>query len=279
MNLESTNGLKILSAMKQSIDLARIPFVFLTGTVNENNIQKGFLIGADECLKKPINLSDIKKQVEHILKKKNKFNHNPIKALFFGNGPVLNDMVKWIKDDGNETILLNSMNDLDKVIANNNIDIFIFDKESEKNITKRLIDLRDIDAFFTSVMILESTDTQSKIIAQEDGVDDFIYSDYKTIYRRGKLFQILDTIKEKQLNTTYSIKQKKPRVLLQSCEKNAFTGSISFNSTQGFGMIEMKKGEYMKISFNDNNELKALELIESLNEGEMVVRQYTFFIN
>ena len=81
MNLQTTSGLEILAQLKQNIDLAGISFVFLTGSINEDVIQKGFELGADECLRKPLDLSEIKNQVCHVLNRKQGHAYNRLNIL------------------------------------------------------------------------------------------------------------------------------------------------------------------------------------------------------
>ena len=55
--------------------------------------------------------------------------------------------------------------------------------------------------------------------------------------------------------------------------------SASCAFADNIGFVNMQKGEYKKISFNNKKELTALELISSLTDGQMIVEQHPFQIN
>ncbi len=110
--------------------------------------------------------------------------------------------------------------------------------------------------------------------ARKSGIDDFIYMNYGDIYFRGKLTQIIRENNVSSLRHVYSLKEKNIDNLLSTFRKSAFTGEIEVISKSGNGNIFMNNGEYESISFNDINELNALEIISSLTEGEMIIKNF-----
>ena len=276
LNLETTSGLTILAELKQNIDLANISFVFLTGSNDDVLIQKGFELGADDCLKKPVDLTEIKSQVDHILNRKQSLFSNKLNTLIIDQNEKriqIIDNVFTSKD--NNVFSCSKLKDAQKIIADREIDIILA--------TTMFAD-GDIINFFNTAkydfsnvyfaLIVNSKEIEYIRKARKCGFDDFIYMNYGDIYFRGKLTQIIRENNVSSLRHVYSLKEKNIDNILSNFRKSSFTGEIEVVSTSGNGNIFMNNGEYESVSFNDNNELNALEIISSLTEGEMIIRNF-----
>ncbi|MBT4761476.1 MAG: response regulator transcription factor [Bdellovibrionaceae bacterium] len=62
------NGFELAKLMKENSDLKDIPLIFVSGRTNEFDIKKGFDVGADDYIKKPFEIDEIKKSVKTLLK-------------------------------------------------------------------------------------------------------------------------------------------------------------------------------------------------------------------
>jgi len=69
--LPDTDGFQICRDIKSEPVTAAVPVILMTG--NEAiDIDKGFALGADECIYKPFNLEDVARRIERLLTKKQK---------------------------------------------------------------------------------------------------------------------------------------------------------------------------------------------------------------
>lgn len=64
------NGFELAEMMKEHKDLKDIPLVFITGRTSEEDIQKGFDVGADDYITKPFDLDKVKKTVKTLIQLK-----------------------------------------------------------------------------------------------------------------------------------------------------------------------------------------------------------------
>lgn len=62
------NGYELAKLMKENKDLKDIPLVFVTGRTSELDVRRGFDVGADDYIKKPFEIEQIKKSVNTLLK-------------------------------------------------------------------------------------------------------------------------------------------------------------------------------------------------------------------
>ena len=53
------NGYSVLQALQMDVDLARIPFVFLTAKGEKDDLRSGMNLGADDYLTKPVGNADL----------------------------------------------------------------------------------------------------------------------------------------------------------------------------------------------------------------------------
>lgn len=62
------NGLELAKLLKEHEDLKQIPLVFVSGKTSEFDVKRGFEAGADDYIKKPFDIENIKKTVHTLLK-------------------------------------------------------------------------------------------------------------------------------------------------------------------------------------------------------------------
>lgn len=61
------NGFELAEMMKQHVHIKNIPLVFISGHSEKDMIKKGFAVGADDYLTKPVDLEKVKKTVKTLL--------------------------------------------------------------------------------------------------------------------------------------------------------------------------------------------------------------------
>ncbi len=61
------NGFELAEMMKEHQDLKEIPLVFLSGRDSEEDIKRGFEVGADDYITKPFDLEKVKKTVKTLI--------------------------------------------------------------------------------------------------------------------------------------------------------------------------------------------------------------------
>lgn len=69
INMETIDGYQVYKVLEESSILNRIPFIFLTGSSNLEDIRYGMSLGADDYVVKPFNNADLIKSIEKRLKK------------------------------------------------------------------------------------------------------------------------------------------------------------------------------------------------------------------
>jgi two-component system, OmpR family, aerobic respiration control protein ArcA len=62
------NGFELAKLLKEHKDLKDIPLVFISAKTSELDVKRGFEVGADDYIKKPFNIDDMKKAVDTLLK-------------------------------------------------------------------------------------------------------------------------------------------------------------------------------------------------------------------
>ncbi|MCJ8277510.1 MAG: response regulator [Bdellovibrionales bacterium] len=62
------NGYELAKLLKEHKDLKEIPLVFISAKTSELDVKRGFEVGADDYIKKPFNIDDMKKAVDTLLK-------------------------------------------------------------------------------------------------------------------------------------------------------------------------------------------------------------------
>ena len=62
------NGLELAKLLKEHDDLKSIPLIFVSGKTSDFDVKRGFDAGADDYIKKPFDVEQIKKTVNALLK-------------------------------------------------------------------------------------------------------------------------------------------------------------------------------------------------------------------
>lgn len=281
MNLHTTSGLEVLSDLKQNIDLAGINFIFLTGSINEDAIKKGFELGADECLRKPLDLAEINNQVCFVLDRKRRLTNGCFNILTIDQNEERSEKLSAILlERGNHVLKAKKLSDAKKIIKKNTVDIIIsssnlFDGDILNFYQTAGCDLHN--KYF--VLMVDANETALISKARNIGINDFIYTNYGDNYFRGKLYQVLHESSAFRFRVVFSLKDANPEKILNNCKAKAFTGEISVVSENGSGTISMNNGELTNVKFNDQDESNALAAITSLKEGEMIIKQTKFDFN
>lgn len=61
------NGFEIAKLMKEHDDLKSIPLIFISGKTSELDVRRGFDVGADDYIKKPFEIEEIRKAVSTLV--------------------------------------------------------------------------------------------------------------------------------------------------------------------------------------------------------------------
>lgn len=62
------NGFELAKLLKENDDLKKIPLVFISAKTSEFDVKRGFDVGADDYIKKPFNVDEVKNTVRTLLK-------------------------------------------------------------------------------------------------------------------------------------------------------------------------------------------------------------------
>lgn len=62
------NGFELAQLLKEHEDLKKIPLIFVSAKTSEEDVKRGFAVGADDYIKKPFDIEKIKKTVKTLLK-------------------------------------------------------------------------------------------------------------------------------------------------------------------------------------------------------------------
>jgi two-component system aerobic respiration control protein ArcA len=62
------NGFELCKLLKENEELKKIPLVFISAKTSELDVRRGFEVGADDYIKKPFNLDEVKNTVRTLLK-------------------------------------------------------------------------------------------------------------------------------------------------------------------------------------------------------------------
>jgi DNA-binding NarL/FixJ family response regulator len=69
INMETIDGYQVYKVLEESTILKKIPFIFLTGSSDIDDIRYGMSLGADDYIVKPFNNADLIKSIEKRLEK------------------------------------------------------------------------------------------------------------------------------------------------------------------------------------------------------------------
>jgi two-component system aerobic respiration control protein ArcA len=62
------NGFELAQLLKEHSDLKKIPLIFVSGKTSDEDVRRGFAVGADDYIKKPFDIEKIQKTVRTLLK-------------------------------------------------------------------------------------------------------------------------------------------------------------------------------------------------------------------
>jgi two-component system, OmpR family, aerobic respiration control protein ArcA len=62
------NGFELAQMMKEHEDLRRIPLVFISARRSDTDVRRGFEVGADDYIKKPFDIEQIRKTVTTLMR-------------------------------------------------------------------------------------------------------------------------------------------------------------------------------------------------------------------
>lgn len=68
IGLPWVNGYELAELMKGHKDLKYIPLIFVSGRTSEEDIKKAFSVGADDYIKKPFDVENLKKTVNTLIR-------------------------------------------------------------------------------------------------------------------------------------------------------------------------------------------------------------------
>lgn len=69
INLPKKDGYEVLEEISKNEKLCKVPFIYLTGKVEKEDLRKGMLLGADDYIFKPFKLDDLLHSINVRLKK------------------------------------------------------------------------------------------------------------------------------------------------------------------------------------------------------------------
>ncbi|MBK9294251.1 MAG: response regulator [Oligoflexia bacterium] len=62
------NGFELAKLLKENEELKKIPLVFISAKTSEFDVKRGFNVGADDYIKKPFDVDEVKNTVKTLLK-------------------------------------------------------------------------------------------------------------------------------------------------------------------------------------------------------------------
>ena len=68
VGLPWVNGYELAELMKAHRDLKYIPLIFVSGRTSEEDVKRAFQVGADDYIKKPFDVDNLKKTVKTLIK-------------------------------------------------------------------------------------------------------------------------------------------------------------------------------------------------------------------
>ncbi|HEX4922685.1 MAG TPA: response regulator, partial [Bdellovibrionales bacterium] len=62
------NGFELAQMMKEHDDLRKIPLIFISARRSDTDVRRGFEVGADDYIKKPFDIEQIRKTVTTLMR-------------------------------------------------------------------------------------------------------------------------------------------------------------------------------------------------------------------
>lgn len=97
INVPEINGLELLKDLRESGDTT--PAIYLTSYKDKETLQQGFLNGADDYLKKPVDLDELLLRIKSILNRVGKIK----KDVIFEDGYIFESAMKRVMKNGVDT--------------------------------------------------------------------------------------------------------------------------------------------------------------------------------
>ena len=96
INVPKLNGLELLKELRASGD--ETPTIYLTSYKDKQTLQDGFLSGADDFLRKPVDMDELLLRIKSLLKRSGK----QIEEVLFANSLVYKPDVKRVYENGTD---------------------------------------------------------------------------------------------------------------------------------------------------------------------------------
>lgn len=278
--MDPVSGLDVYYLIKRNLDTSSIPFVFISGKHLKEDILKGLEIGADDYIPKPLEMEDLKNRLLHIIDKRLGSGFQELSVLLVDKSKViLKKTESELAEDDFCITTASSIQEAVEFITKNEIDVIICGT--------KLIDgsgyefcktVKDLNNNINFLLLISEGNTEALILGNEAGVDDFVVKNLGVDGIRLKLMRILQQTPSRYLVQKYTIEKKNVLPILQNCEIKGFTGTITITSSEGNGKVQMQKGEFINIAFNELAGADALEALTSLAKGEVVIKQENIIV-
>lgn len=278
--MEPVSGLDVYYLIKRNLDTSSIPFVFISGKHLKEDIIKGLEIGADDYLPKPLEMEDLKNRLLHIISKRRISRLQELCVLLVDKSKVILKKTECeLAEDDFCITTASSIQEAVEFITKNEIDVIICGAKlidgSGYGLCKTVKELNNNIKF---LLMISEGNTEALVLGNEAGVDDFIMKNLGVDGIRIKLARISQQTPSSSLIKKYAIEKENIFPILQNCEIKGFTGSIIITSPEGKGKVQMQKGEYIDIAFNELTGADALETLTALTKGEIVIKQENIIV-
>lgn len=267
------NGYEIYHHVKRNLDTAHIPFIFLSSASLKQDVLKAHEMGVDDYFTKPIQLKELKERIIHVVKVSPKPRNRRIKILLADKSNVaLKKFAKFFNSDCYEIKTTSSIKDALKILDTSNVDIIISATAlSDADGSEFCKIVKKKYGIINFLLLTDKGDFAAINSGNKAGVDNFVFKNLGIEGLKIKLNRIIHKILDSSSWQRYKISDTDVLSVLKKCERQGLTGDLQVNSSKGSGYIEMRKGEYLKIHFNNLKEADALETMAMLSEGEIVV--------
>lgn len=173
--LPGKDGFQICSQLKNDVDTASIPIVLMTGDETVD-IDKGFSLGADDCIFKPFDLNDVEHRIINIVEKKRRI-------LIVDDDRKIGDMltIALTKEKYDVHVLYDGSNIFD-VIRKENPDLIFLDISLQIPPTgleiSRQIKSNALTKHVPLLMFTGSKDAEMIDKCFEHGADDYLFKPF-----------------------------------------------------------------------------------------------------
>jgi DNA-binding response OmpR family regulator len=270
------SGFEIYFGLKQYIETANIPFVFLSAKNSRDDIIKGLQMGVTDYITKPVNLENLKERLLILLKNRSNSNKNNIGILFADSSKVIIKKTQQeLADKGYKIITTQTIDEGLNICSSEKIDVVISGinlKNGSGYSFCEKVKKSNPEIYF--MLLISEGNTEALTFGNRAGVDDFVL---KNLGVDGLLVKLNQIIRGKQFRSTveksYDIAEKDVITVLQACEIQGFSGKLIIKAPAGNGEIEMHSSEYKSIKFKGLNGTDALEALAELKSGKIIIKQ------